>query len=204
MEDKCPLPNMADLVARLNGCTVFSKLNLKMGYLQVPVAAADVAKKAIIMPFGLFEFVRMPFGLKNAGMTFQRLMDSLLGSLPFAFVYLDDILVASSSEALHRCHLCQVFSLLEHKGLVVNADKCVFGQGSIEFLGHLITAAGSSPLPSRVEAIAVFPRPASMRQLQAFLGLFNFYMKFIPAAAKLVLPLTHALRGGPRRNQTLD
>ncbi len=80
-------------------------------------------------------------------------MNSLLGGLPFMFVYLDDILVASTSEALHRRHLCQVFSLLEHNGLVVNEEKCVLGQASIEFLGHLITAAGSSPLPSRVEAI---------------------------------------------------
>jgi hypothetical protein len=112
VEDKYPLPNMADLLARLDGCTVFSKLDLKKEYLQVPVATADVAKTAIIMPFGLFEFVRMPFGLKNADMTFQCLMDSLLGGLPFAFVYLDDILVASPSEVLHRRHLCQVFSLL--------------------------------------------------------------------------------------------
>jgi hypothetical protein len=109
VEDKYLLPNMADLVARLDGCTVFSKLDLKKGYLQVPVTTTDVAKTAIITPFGLFEFVCMPFGLKNAGMTFQRLMDSLLGGLPFAFVYLNDILVANPSEALHRCHLCQVF-----------------------------------------------------------------------------------------------
>jgi hypothetical protein len=87
---------------------------------------------------------------------------------------------------------------------VVNEEKCVFGQASIEFLCHLITAAGSSPLPSRVEAIAVFPRPVTVRQLQAFLGLFNFYRKFIPVVAKVVLPLTRALRGGPRGDHPLD
>jgi hypothetical protein len=195
---------MADLVARLDGCPVFSKLDLRKGYLQVPIAADDVPKTAIITPFGLFEFVRMPFGLRNAGMTFQRLMDSLLGGLPFMFVYLDDIIVASTCEALHRRHLLQVFSLLEQNVLVVNEEKCVFGQSSVEFLGHIISAAGSSPLPSRVEAIAAFPRPVTVRQLQAFLGLFNFYRKFIPAAARVVLPLTRALRGGPRGDQPLD
>jgi hypothetical protein len=198
VEDKYPLPNMADLVARLSGCAIFSKLDLKKGYLQVPVTAADVARTAIITPFGLFEFVRMPFGLKNAGMTFQRLIDSLLGNLPFAFVYLDDILVASPSEALHRRHLCQVFTLLEQNGLVVNTDKCVFGQTSIEFLGHLISATGSSPLPSRVDAIAAFPRPATVRQLQAFLGLFNFYRKFIPAAARVVGVATASTANAPK------
>ncbi len=205
VKDKYPLPNMADLAARLAGCTIFSKLDLKKGYLQVPVAIGDIHKTAtaIITPFGLFEFVRMPFGLKNAGMTFQRLMDTLLGGHPFAFIYLDDILVASSNAADHRRHLCQVFEVLEKSGLIINTDKCVFGRPSIEFLGHNISAAGSSPLPSRVAAIAEFPRPVTVRNLQAFLGLFNFYRKFIPAASRLVLPLTRALRGGPRGDQHL-
>jgi cleavage and polyadenylation specificity factor subunit 1 len=198
IEDKYPLPNMADLVARLDSCTVFSKLALKKGYLQVPVAADDIAKTTIITPFSLFEFVRMPFGLKNAGMAFQHLRDSLLGDLPFAFVYLDDILVASPNVDLHRRHLCQIFSLLEQSGLIINAEKCVFRKDSIEFLGHQISAAGTSLLPSCVDAIANFPRPGTVRQLQAFLGLFNFYRKFIPAAARLVLPLTCAWRSSRR------
>ncbi len=203
VEDRYPLPNMADLAACLAGCTIFSKLDLKKGYLQVPVAAGDIPKTTIITPFGLLEFVRMPFGLKNAGMTFQRLMDTLLGGLPFAFVYLDYILVASNGAAAHRCHLSQVFEILEKSGLIVNTEKSVFGRPTIDFLGHTISAAGSSPLPSRVSAIADFPCPSNVRQLQAFLGLFNFYWKFILAASRLILPLTHALRGSPRRDQPL-
>jgi hypothetical protein len=93
----------------------------------------------------------MPFGLRNAGMTFQRLMDSLLGNLPFAFVYLDDILVASPSAAEHQRHLAVVFSLLQANGLIVNVDKCTFGVSS---------PSGIKPLPSRVQAIAEFPRPS--------------------------------------------
>jgi hypothetical protein len=136
-------------------------------------------------------------------MTFQRLMDSLLGGLPFALVYLVDILIASSSSAEHRCHLSQVFSILENSGLIVNSDKCVFWRNSMEFLGHSISAAGSSPLPSRVSAIADFPKPTTIQQLQAFLRLSNFYRKFVPAASRLVLPLTRALRGSPRGDQPL-
>jgi cleavage and polyadenylation specificity factor subunit 1 len=162
------------------------------------VAAGDIAKTAIITPFGLFEFTRMPFGLRNAGMTFQRLMDSILGSLPFAFVYLDDILVASTDEAAHWRHLEAVFSALQQNGLVINPDKCLLACKSIYFLGHRLSASGIAPLPSRVQAIADFPRPATVKQLQAFLGLFNFYRRFIPAAAKLVLPLTRSLRGSPK------
>jgi hypothetical protein len=201
-EDKYPLPNMAGLVARLARCTIFSKLNHKKGYLQVPVAAGVVPKTAIITPFELLEFVRMPFGLKNTGMTFQRLMDSILGGLPFAFVYLDDILVASSSLAENRRHLCQVFSILQRSGLIVNSEKCIFGHDT-EFLGHRISSAGTSLLPSQVSAIADFPRPTTVRQLQAFLGLFNFYRKFILAASRLILPFTRVLRGNPRGDHPL-
>jgi hypothetical protein len=106
-EDKYPLPNMGDLSARLDGCKIFSKLDLQKGYYQVPVVAADAHKTAVITPFGLFEFTRMPFGLKNAGMTFQGLMDHIFFDLPFSFVYLDDLLVASRSIEEHRRHLRQ-------------------------------------------------------------------------------------------------
>jgi transposase InsO family protein len=197
-EDRYPLPNMGDLAARLDGCQIFSKLDLQKGYLQVPVAAADVAKTAIITPFGLFEFVRMPFGLRNAGMTFQRLMDNIFFDLPFAFVYLDDVLVASRSAADHRRHLREVLQCLQDNNLVVNAEKCVFGQERIVFLGHVVTAGGVSPLPDRVAAIREFPEPANIEQLQAFLGLYNFYRRFVPAAAKLLKPLTDALGGAPK------
>jgi hypothetical protein len=107
-------------------------------------------------------------------MTFQRLMDSVLGGLPFAIVYLDDILVSSPDEASHRRHLEAVFAVLQHNGLIVDPDKCLFGCSSVVFLGHCLTARGISPLPSRVQALAKFPRPATVKQLQAFLGLFNF------------------------------
>jgi hypothetical protein len=111
-EDRYPLPNMADLSSRLDGCKVFSKLDLQKGYLQVPVREEDIPKTAIITPFGLFEFLRMPFGLHNAGMTFQQMMDQLFFDLPCVFVYLDGLLVASRSVQEHKAHLRQVLGLL--------------------------------------------------------------------------------------------
>jgi hypothetical protein len=200
VEDKYPLPNMADLAARLDGCKLFSKLDLRKGYLQVPVVAEDVTKTAIITPFGLFEFTRMPFGLRNAGMTFQRLMDSVLGSLPFAFVYLDDILVASPDPVSHRRHLETVFAVLQSNGLVVNPDKCMFGCTEVEFLGH---RRRDQPPAIKSAGHRRFSPPVAVKQLQAFLGLFNFYRRFIPAAARIVSPLTRALRGGPKGSTPL-
>jgi cleavage and polyadenylation specificity factor subunit 1 len=93
---------MADLSSRLDGCSIFSKLDLQKGYLQVSVRQEDIPKTAIITPFELFEFLRMPFGLRNAGMTFQRMMDQLFFDLPCVFVYLDDLLVASQTVQEHK------------------------------------------------------------------------------------------------------
>jgi hypothetical protein len=202
--DKYPLPNMTDITSRLAGCTVFSKLDLKKGYHQVPVHPDDVSKTAIITPFGLFEFLRMPFGLKNAGMTFQRFMDQVLGDLPFTVVYLDDILVASPDRQSHVGHLREVLSRLKAQGLVLNKDKCEFFRSEVDYLGLRVTAKGTTPLAAQAEAIQSFPQPATVKELQGFLGLVNFYRRYIPGAAKLLLPLTNSLRGGQSGSTVLD
>ncbi len=125
--DRYPVPNIQDFTARLHGCSVFSKLDLRKGYYQVPVRAEDIPKTAVITPFGLWEFLRMPFGLKNAGQSFQRLMDRLMVGLDFVFVYLDDILIASPDQQTHLQHLRLVLERLREGGLLLNMDKCQFG-----------------------------------------------------------------------------
>lgn len=126
--DKYPVPNMCDFAGQIEGCTVFTKLDLKNGYLQVPLHPVAIPKTVIITPFGIFEFLWMPFGLKNAGMTFQRLMDSLFAGLNFVFIYNDDILVASPDMKTHLLHLTAVLDILHSAGLLLNLDKCVFAQ----------------------------------------------------------------------------
>jgi cleavage and polyadenylation specificity factor subunit 1 len=193
--DRYTCPNIGDLTARLAGCRVFSKLDLRKGYHQVPVRPEDVVKTAVITPFGLYEYVRMPFGLRNAGQTFQRLMDQVLRGLDFCFVYLDDILIASASEAEHVQHLAEVFQRLRAAGLLLNREKCVFNTAVVEFLGHRVTSAGIAPLQSRVAAVEQFPQPKTMKQLMSFLGMLNFYRRFLPGAAKVLKPLTDSLKG---------
>ena len=140
----------------------------------------------------------MPFGLRNAAQTFQRLMDHILRDLPFVFVYLDDILVASPDFSSHLSHLTAVLDLLKANGLLVNLNKCVFAQSSLSFLGHTITAAGITPLSSHVDAVRDYLPPSSLKDLRRFLSLVNFYRCFVPHAAAILRPLTDALAGNPR------
>ena len=197
--DAYPIPHLHDLTSDLAGCHIFSKIDLVKGYHQVPVRAKDVPKTAIATPFGLFEFLRMPFGLKNAAQTFQRLMDNVTGQLPGVFAYIDDVLVASPSAEQHESDLRRLFDALKRFGLVVNSSKCVFGVRELEFLGHHVSARGIRPLAAKVDAVRRFERPRSIKSLQRFLGLVNFYRRFLPNIAATMRPLTDALSGAPRQ-----
>jgi hypothetical protein len=150
----------------------------------------------VVTPFGKYEYLRIPFGLRNAGQTFQRLMDSVLAGLPSCFVYMDDVLVASTSPAQHVAHLKEVLERLQQQGLVLNIEKCSFGMSELDYLGHHISALGIRPMGAHVEAIRKFPRPLKVGNLQTFLGMANFYRRFIPAAAQVLRPLTDAVKGG--------
>jgi Reverse transcriptase (RNA-dependent DNA polymerase) len=188
--DRYTCPNIGDLTARLAGCRVFSKLDLRKGYHQVPVRPEDICNTAIVTPFGTFVFLRMPFGLRKAGQTFQRFMDSVLADLPFCFVYIDDVLVASPTHEQHLMDLHVVLEWLQQQGLVLNVENCLFGATELDYLGHRVSATGIRPLTGRVEALAKYPQPKTVAQLQTFLGMVNFYRRFIAGAARILRPLT--------------
>ena len=187
--DRYPIPHIQDCSAKLAGARIFSKIELVRGYHHIPVHPSDVPKTAVITPFGLFEFLRMPFGLRNAGQAFQRLMDKVIQELDFAFVFMDDILAASANETEHIEHLRLLFQRLQDYGLVINLAKCEFGRQVIDFLGHRISRHGIVPMPAKVQAIRDFPNPMTVKGLQEFLGMMNFYNSFVPNAAAIMQPL---------------
>ncbi|BHF84632.1 hypothetical protein SprV_0902778300 [Sparganum proliferum] len=191
--DRYPVPHLQDFVGALFGKSVFSKIDLVRAFHQIPVAPEDVPKTDVTTPFGLFEFIRMPFGLRNAAQTFQRFIDRVLRGLPFVYAYIDDLLVASRNAEEHKENLALVFDRLDQFGVVIDPSKCVLGVPSLDFLGHHVDAQGLRPLSSKVEAIRDFPPPTSKRQLQRFLGMVNFYRRFLPNCADLMLPLTNML-----------
>ena len=203
VDDRYPIPNMQDFAAILEGKSIFSKIDLVRGYHHIPVNEADIPKTAVTTPFGLFEFLSMPFGLKTAPQTFQRFMDSIFGDLDFVFGYIDDLLVASSSPEEHLDHLRIVFERLAKHGLTVQLEKCEFGRSELSFLGHHVSASGTKPLPERVQAVQAFPQPQTVSDLTRYLGLIHYYHRFIPKCAERLHSL-HQLTHGLKQSDTVE
>lgn len=199
--DRYPIPFLTDCNHILHGAKIFSSIDLMRAYQQIPVHEPDIPKTAIITPFGLFEFPFMTFGLCNAAQTFQRLMNTVLQGLDFLFCYLDDILIASKDTETHQHHLFLLFERLNDYGLRINLSKCIFGVKEIQFLGYEINSEGIKPCTSKVDAIKNYPEPHSATSLRRFLGMVNFYHRFIPSCAKIQQPLIKLL-SGHKKNST--
>ena len=196
IKNRYALPRIDDLLDQLYGAKRFSKIDLTSGYWQIAIAASDRYKTAFRTRYGHYEFNVMPFDLTNAPATFQSLMNDIFRDMldVCVVVYLDDILVYSKNDEDHEKHVRQVLQRLREHQLYARPSKCTFFTDTVEYLGHIIGPDGIKPNPALVKAIIEFPQPRTLKELQSFLGLANYYRKFIKNYSKISLSLTNALQ----------
>lgn len=197
ISDRYPMPEISNILDQLGGNKYFSTLDLASGFHQIQMNPKDVEKTAFSVNYGKYEFVRMPFGLKNAPAIFQRAMNDVLREHigKRCYVYIDDVVVFGRTLEEHNENLRIVLQTLQKANLKVQLDKSEFIHTSIEFLGYIISDNGIKPNEKKIEAIRNFPVPKDLKQLRGFLGLVGYYRRFVRDFAKLAKPLTNLLRG---------
>ncbi|XP_075141564.1 uncharacterized protein LOC142217269 [Leptodactylus fuscus] len=191
VDDAYPMPRIDDLLDRLGKAQYLSIMDLSRGYWQIPLSPQAQERSAFITPFGLYESTVLPFGMKNAPATFQRMVNSLLsGCEGFATAYLDDIAVFSPTWEEHLQHLAQVLGRIHQAGLTIKPEKCQLGMREVQYLGHRVGGGALRPEPEKLDVITSWPTPRTKRQVMSFLGTAGYYRKFVPNYSALAAPLT--------------
>ena len=202
--DQYPLPKPTDLFACLTGGQSFTKLDLTAAYQQKVLDEESAKLVTVNTHQGLYECCRLPFGVASAPAVFQRAMDSILQGIPFVICYLDDILVSDRTDDEHLQHLEEVLRRFQHHGVRLKKEKCCFLQTSVEYLGHRVDAQGIHTSEKKVKAILDAPTPRNLPELRSFLGMLNFYTKFLPNLSSTLQPLHQLLRAGQQWQWSTD
>ena len=192
IKNKYPLPRVDDLLDQLSTARYFTKLDLTSGYWQVRIRENVIPKTAFRTRYGHYEFMVMPFGLTNAPATFQYLMNSIFQDFldDFVIVYLDDIMIYSKTYEDHLIHLEKVFTKLQENKLYAKLRKCEFAKQEVQYLGHIVSENSIKPEEDKIKAIKDWKQPQNQKDVMSFLGLANFYRKFIDNFSKRSIALT--------------
>ena len=196
IRNRYPLPLIDELLDRLREARFFTRIDLRGAYNLLRIAKGDEWKTAFRTRYGLFQYNVMPFGLTNAPASFQHLMNDTFKDMldRSLIIYLDDLLIYSSTLKQHQEHVSAVLARLRQAGLYAKAEKCQFSTSQTEFLGFVVSDQGVAMDPSKTEVITNWPVPKSVHDVQVFLGFCNFYRKFIPQYSRTAYPLTQLLR----------
>ncbi len=189
-EDRYPLPRPEDLFATLAGGQKFTTLDLSQAYNQLVLDEKSQKLVVVNTHKGLYRYTRLPFGVSSL---FQRVMDQILQGMEQVTCYIDDILITGPSQEAHLGNLREVLRRLREHGVQLKREKCRYLEDSVEYLGHRIDANGLHATDSKLRAIREAPQPRNVQELRAFLGLVNYYGRFIPNRASLTKPLTRLL-----------
>ncbi|XP_041484226.1 uncharacterized protein LOC121430866 [Lytechinus variegatus] len=196
--DCYPLPRLEDCIDRVGNAKCVSKIDLLKGYWQVPLTDRAKEISAFATPDGFYQCKVMPFGLKNAPATFQRLMNEVTRGIENCVVYIDDIIIFSDTWESHLSQLRNLFERLVKANLVLNIQKSEFMKARVTYLGHIVGHGVVAPRDAKVEAILAFPRPTGRREILRFLGMCGFYRRFVPNFSSIAVPLTDLLKKGVR------
>ncbi|KAL4034965.1 hypothetical protein IC575_003639 [Cucumis melo] len=197
VKNRYPLPRIDDLFDQLQGATVFSKIDLRSRYHQLRIKDEDVPKTAFRSRYGHYEFIVMSFGLTNARRVYgldERVFREFLDT--FVIVFIDDILIYSKTEAEHEEHLRMVLQTLRDNKLYAKFSKCEFWLKQVSFLGHVVSKAGVSVDPAKIEAVTGWTRPSTISEVRSFLGLAGYYRRFVENFSRIATPLTQLTRKG--------
>jgi hypothetical protein len=203
VRNKYPLPRIDDLMDNLSGAKYFSSMDLTSGYHQIVLHPNECDRTAFNTHIGKYEWRVMPFGLTNAPAVFQTVMNRLFGPAlnKFLCVYLDDLLIFSQTPDEHLQHLQWVLERLKTSDLKARPSKCHFFRSQLHFLGHVVSANGLAPDPAKVETIVNWPSPRSLFEVRSFLGLTNYFRRFIQHYAHIAAPLTALLKGADKADR---
>lgn len=191
-----PLPRLEQLLERLGNCKIFTKIDLAQAFQQMELDEEAQEMCTINTHRGLFKMTRLPFGVSSSAAIFQRTIDTLLSDIPKVATYIDDILVGGKTQEEHDEMLHKVLQRLKNANLTVKEEKCEFQKSEIAFLGHKINKDGIAPMPAKLEAIRDLKEPSNIDELRKFLGLINYYHRFVPNMATVLEPLHKLLRNG--------
>ena len=191
--DCFPLPRCDDCVDRVGSATFVSKFDLLKGYWQVPLTDRAKELSAFVTPDNFLQYKVMPFGVRNAPATFQRLVNRVLAGMQGCDAYLDDVVLYSTTWAHHLEQIKELLTRLAAAKLTVNLSKCEFGKARVTYLGKIVGGGQVRPVTAKIEAICDFPVPSSRRELRRFLGMAGYYRAFCKNFASVVVPLTDLL-----------
>lgn len=192
--DAYPIPRLEDCIDQVGRAQFVSKFDLLKGYFQVPLTERACDASAFVTHNAFYRCKVLPFGMKNAPATFQRLMNTVTAGLKNVVTYIDDVVVYSETWSEHISYIEHLFERLGSAQLVVNLSKCEFGKGQVTYLGHQVGSGAVLPKSAKVQAILDFPPPQTRRQLMRILGMCGFYRRFVPNFAAVTAPLTNLLR----------